>query len=75
LKFFGKIIGSAVFNASYKDFAYANTEGGLISEDIFTLFPHYGQRQFQQNRKFQPQNDRSMKARESSLTKIKRHPF
>ena len=39
LKFFGKIIGSAVFNASYKDFAYANTKGGLISEDIFTLVP------------------------------------
>ena len=37
LKFFGKIIGSAVFNASYKDFAYANTEGGLISEDVFIL--------------------------------------
>ena len=35
LKFFGKIIGSAVFNASYKDCAYANTKGGLISEDSF----------------------------------------
>ena len=24
LKFFGKILGSALFNATYKDFAYAN---------------------------------------------------
>ena len=39
LKFFGKIVGSAVFNASYKDLAYANNEGGLISEGIFTLVP------------------------------------
>ena len=39
LKFFGKIVGTTLVNASFKDFAYANTEGGLISEDIFTLVP------------------------------------